>query len=200
MIIILSLSVVGLGGYIIYDKVLSSDNEIVDNNNSNIPNNNETNIIENITKEEIKEIFNFVYNYYELPVVYCGETDNTIVQIYGTDRYVSKEFSSYDEMLNSLKKYMTIEVITGNSPWSATTKEYYLEQDGKLYCNVTYKGYVYSHGNIEIEVTLQEENKIECVATMELTDSSDNKRYDKVNITLEKNNDNWIIASYEEQN
>ena len=156
--------------------------------------------INDITIENIKEIFNFVYNYYEKPVVYCGEEDTPYVQIYGTDRYASTEFATYDDMLNSLKKYMSIEVIAGKSPFAATTKEYYLEKDGKLYCTATHKGYVYDHENIEIEITSQEENKVNCVATMELVDPSNSKTYDKVNIELEKSNNNWIITAYNKSN
>ena len=135
-----------------------------------------------------------------MPIVYCGKTDNTLVQIYGTARRTSKEFTAYEKMLNSLKKYMTIDVIADKPSFAATTKEYYLEQDGNLYCTETYKGYPYGLGNIEIEITSQEENKIECVATMELTDMSNNKTYDKVDIVLENNNDNWIVTKYIKQN
>lgn len=99
-------------------------------------------------------------------------------------------------MLNSLKKYMSIEVIAGKSPWSATAKEYYLEKDGKLYCNETHKGYIYNWGNVEIEITNQSADKVESVATMELIDPDNNKTYDKVNITLELKDNNWIITSY----
>ena len=91
---------------------------------------------------------------------------------------------------------MSVEVISGKTPWAATTKEYYLEQDGKLYCEETYKGYMYGHGNIEVEITSQTENKVICVATMELTDPSENKTYDKVNLVLENIDGNWIITSY----
>ena len=99
-------------------------------------------------------------------------------------------------MLNSLKKYMSTEVIAGKSPWGATAKEYYLEKDGKLYCEETNKGYPYGNGNVEIEITNQSTDKVESVATMELIDSENNKTYDKVNITLELKDNNWIITSY----
>ena len=188
IIIILSILVVTLSGYIIYDKVLN-DKEIQEENNNN---NNK-----GISEEEIKEIFKFVYSYYELPIVYCGKTDNTLVQIYGATRKASTEFTTYEEMLNSLKKYMSTDVIVDKSAFAATTKEYYLEQDDKLYCEETYKGYPYGLGNIELEITIQNENKVDCIATMELTDMSNNKTYDKVNITLEKINNNWIITSYD---
>lgn len=174
------------------------NDNITDNNESN---NNENNPqTSNIKVDDIKTIFKVAYDYYELPKVYCGKADHTIVKIYGTDRYASTEFSTYEEMLNSLKKYMSVEVISGKTPWAATTKEYYLEQDGKLYCEETYKGYMYGRGNVEVEITSQTENKVTCVATMELTDPSENKTYDKVNLVLESKDDNWIITSYAKQN
>ena len=150
----------------------------------------------NLSAEDIKEIFKVAYNYYELPAVYCGKTESEIVEINGASRKASAEFTTYDEMLNSLKKYMSIEVIAGKSPWSATAKEYYLEKDGKLYCNETNKGYIYNWGNVEIEITNQSADKVESVATMELIDPDNNKTYDKVNITLELKDNNWIITSY----
>ena len=113
----------------------------VNNPNQSTDNNLET---KNITTEDIKEIFKVAYNYYELPAVYCGKTESEIVEINGASRKASAEFTTYDEMLNSLKKYMSIEVIAGKSPWSATAKEYYLEKDGKLYCNETNKLYIYN--------------------------------------------------------
>ena len=94
---------------------------------------------------------------------------------------------------------MSTEVIAGKSPWGATAKEYYLEKDGKLYCEETNKGYPYGNGNVEIEITNQSDNKIDCIATMELIDMSNNKTYDKVNITLELKDNNWIITSYKKQ-
>lgn len=203
IIIILSALVVVLTGYIVYDKLLNN-NTGIENNRDNISNNNSDanniNSNENITEEKIREIFKFVYNYYELPIVYCGKTDNTLAQIYGTARKVSTEFTTYKELLNSLKKYISTDVIADKQAFAATTKEYYLEQDGKLYCTETYKGYLYGLGNIDIEIILQEENKIESIATMELIDMANTKTCDKVDIVLEKNNDNWIVTKYKKQN
>lgn len=172
----------------------SNDTEV--NNPNQSANKNNDSETKNITTEDIKEIFKVAYNYYELPAVYCGKTESEIVEINGASRKASAEFTTYDEMLNSLKKYMSIEVIAGKSPWSATAKEYYLEKDGKLYCNETYKGNIYNWGNVEIEITNQSADKVESVATMELIDPDNNKTYDKVNITLELKDNNWIITSY----
>ena len=194
IIILSALCILFATGTISFNSNKANDDEINENiNDTNDDNNVQTS---NIKVEDIKEIFEVAYNYYELPTVYCGKSDHTIVNIYGTDRYASTEFTNYDAMLNSLKKYMSVEVISGKTPWAATTKEYYLEQDGKLYCEETYKGYMYGHGNIEVEITSQTENKVICVATMELTDPSENKTYDKVNLVLENIDGNWIITSY----
>lgn len=177
------------------DTEVNNSNQSANKNNDSDQNNNNSET-KNITAEDIKEIFKVAYNYYELPAVYCGKTESEIVEINGVSRKASEEFTTYDEMLNSLKKYMSIEVITGKSPWSATAKEYYLEKDGKLYCNETYKGYIYQWGDVEIEITNQSTDKVESVATMELIDPENNKTYDKVNITLELKDNNWIITSY----
>ncbi len=179
----------------------SNDTEVNNSNqndtkNDSLEQNTNNSEAKNITVDNIKEIFKVVYNYYALPEVYCGKTESKIVEIYGTSRKVSVDFTTYDEMLNSLKKYMSVEVIAGKSPWGATAKEYYLEKDGKLYCEETNKGYPYGNGNVEIEITNQSDNKIDCIATMELIDMSNNKTYDKVNITLELKDNNWIITSY----
>ena len=194
IVILSALCILFATGTISFNSNKANDDEVNENiNDTNDDNNVQTS---NIKVEDIKEIFEVAYNYYELPTVYCGKSDYTIVNIYGKDRYASTEFTNYDAMLNSLKKYMSVEVISGKTPWAATTKEYYLEQDGKLYCEETYKGYMYGHGNIEVEITSQTENKVICVATMELTDPSENKTYDKVNLVLENIDGNWIITSY----
>ncbi len=210
LVIILSLMVVGLSSFVIYDKVLS-DNEQKEENKDNLGENtseeNNNNLEsdptkENISTEEIKEIFEFVYNYYELPQVYCGKSEitNRMPESgYALPYEVSLEFKSYDEMLSHLKKYMSEEVISNKQGFSSTDRNWYFEDENKLFCLQAGKGYPYTFGDIDIEITLKNKNTITGLATMELTDWSNNKTYDKVNITLELNNNNWIITSYEKQ-
>lgn len=199
IIIILSLVIIGLIGYITYDKILSNNhNEIIENIEENDTTKND-NTVKIPSNEEIKEIFDFTYNYFEMPFVYCGKTDNKFAEIYGTARYISTEFTTYDEMLNSLKKYMTIDVIVSKTPFAATTKEYYLEKDGKLYCDDTYKGYIYEQENIDINITNSNENIITFVGTMELSDGDNNTIYDKADVILEYINESWIVTSYKKQ-
>lgn len=200
IVILSSLCILFATGTISFNSNKATNETNETNENINDTNNDNNVQTSNIKVEDIKEIFKVAYNYYELPTVYCGKSDHTIVNINGKDRYASTEFTTYEAMLNSLKKYMSVEVISGKTPWAATTKEHYLEQDGKLYCEETYKGYVYDYGNIEVEITSQTENKVCCVATMELIDLSESKTYDKVNLVLEKTEGNWIITSYNKQN
>lgn len=201
LIIILSILVLALSGYIVYDKVLNK-NELPLENNIGAENNNEENVSNDITEQEIKNIFRFVYDYMEIPQSYCGESTTGIVNHTNEGMHIydmSTEYSTYNELINDLKKYMSTEVMSSGR-FPSTNKDSYFEKEGKLYCENSQKGYPYGLGNIEIEITSKNENRIVCLATMELTDMSNNKTYDKVNITLEKNNDNWIITSYEKQN
>jgi hypothetical protein len=91
---------------------------------------------------------------------------------------------------------MSIEVIS-NATYPAINQDLYKEENNKLYCEMTYKGYMYGRGNIEIEITSQTKNKVVCVATMELTDPGENKSYDKVNLVLEQKENKWIVTNYE---
>jgi len=50
LVIVLSLLVVGLGGFIIYDKVLNKNNEVIEKNNNSAEEKNENNIDENLDK------------------------------------------------------------------------------------------------------------------------------------------------------
>ena len=151
--------------------------------------------------EDIKEIFKVAYNYYELPAVYCGKTESEIVEINGASRKASAEFTTYDEMLNSLKKYMSIEVIAGKSPWSATAKEYYLEKDGNLYVAYTWKGTNISKSkisNTNYVITLIEKNKIDGMVTINWLDVADEaSETENIDVELIKENGNWKINKYD---
>lgn len=56
---------------------------------------------------------------------------------------------------------------------------------------ITFKSY-----DTKVNNPNQSTDKVESVATMELIDPDNNKTYDKVNITLELKDNNWIITSY----
>ena len=176
------------------------------NFNENKENENNCNVVEavvnnKISEWEIKEKFAFVYDYNVLPFVYCGETQMDSVKINEKDYEYSYEFNTYDEMLNYLKQYMSVDVISSKRAFAATDRNNYLEKDNNLYCLKTYKGYMYGHNVKDIEIVKEENNKVIFVGNMELTWPYDgNKTYDKVNCTIEYIDNNWIITSFEKQN
>ena len=175
------------------------------NFNEDRDNENNSNVVEEIVNNkisewEIKEKFEYVYGYNVLPIVTCGETQTGMIKIGDKDYYMSNEFNTYDEMLSYLNKFMSKEFMYNKYAFKATDKNNYLEKDNNLYCDVTYKGYMYGHNVKDIEIVKEENNKVIFVGNMELTDPSNNKQYDKVNCTIEYIDNNWIITSFEKQN
>lgn len=195
LVIILSLLVVGLGGFIVYDKVLSND-KVEDNNevngcvNNNITNNNSQNTqeyvgyikpeehveIEENKKTKLVEVFKFVYNYNLSKFYgnYCvGGTDenDTINPPSGADsiheyNIASTEYSSFKEMMDYLETYMTPNIIYDTD---FMTIDNFIEKDGKLYCPYFYtgKGGVYEFKDAKIKYSKPYENHIH--VTMETT-------------------------------
>jgi len=225
LIVILSLLVVGLSGFIVYDKVLSN-NEVENNGNSNNDVNNNTNnnyqstqeyvgfvnpeehveIEENI-KPKLVEVFMFVYNYNESKLYgnYCvGSIDknDTIDPPSGADsihkyNIASTEYSSFEEMMDYLKTYMTTNVIYNTD---FMTIDNFIEKDGKLYCPYfdTGKGGIYKFKDAKIKYSKPYENVI--YVTMETTLFTDmgggSSATELFDVTFKKKNNNWIISSY----
>lgn len=134
MVIILCLLVVGLSGYIVYDKVLSEEKENVQDVTSNKNSTNDNVELDENTKSELKNVFRFVYDYYDTGNAYCGGYTDEYITTSKTPSngfYASKQFTSYSEMINHLKEYMTEHVIYGEYYMSSDS---YIEKDGKLYC------------------------------------------------------------------
>ena len=227
LVIILSLLVIGLGGFIVYDKLLSGDSDkCVDNaiSNENVNNDSQTeqeNIgfikpeehveIEESIKPKLIEVFEFVYGYNNAKFYghYCvGETDendkiNPPSASVSWHKYniASKEFSSFKEMMDYLKKYMTTNIIYNDQ---YMTIDNFIEKDGKLYCPyfATGKGSVYSFKEAKIKYSKPWNNGF--YVTMETTlvtdlgsGSSMNEIFD---VTFENKNNNWIISSYKRVN
>ena len=206
-IVILSLLVVGLGGYIIYEKVNYESAEKNNNcTNDNTVENDKMNESENINtadhveledsvKTKLKEVFEFVYDYYNTAGSYCGTIsfDDEIEPQPDNVYNASTQYSSFNEMINHLKKYMTEHVIYGLNYMSADS---YIEKDGKLYCpNFNKGGFEY-----ELDSTIKYSKpydqviytKIEAKATYD--NYSETELY---NVTFEQKNNNWVISSYE---
>lgn len=215
MVIILCLLVLGLSGYIVYDKVFSDEKENVQNMNGNEnstndnKNNNEnrdeqdTSDYEELDKNtisELKKVFRFVYDYYDWGNAYCGSYSKNDT-IYSADYYnanyytASSQYSSFNKMINHLKEYMTEHVIYGKHYMSSDT---YIEKDGKLYCPDFGKdGNLYQLEDITIKDSKTYDTHI--YTTVETKLVYEGTIYETYKVTFEKRDNRWIISSYEKQ-
>lgn len=231
LVVILSLLVVGLSGFIVYDKILSNNetenndnteiNDDVNNNMNTNTNNNSQNTqdyngfispeehveIEENIKPKLVEIFKFVYNYNKSKFYgnYCvGGTDknDTINPPSGADsihkyNIASTEYSSFKEMMDYLKTYMTTNVIYNTD---FMTIDNFIEKDGKLYCPYfdTGKGGIYEFKDAKIKYSKPWMNGY--YVTMETTLSTDmgggSSATELFDVTFKKKNNTWIISSY----
>lgn len=201
--IILFIIVLGLISYIVYDKytnreigidyIVTDESEIENNNDKQ-----ELNYEEIVT--EVKNKFDFAFEYFNSIVSYCGESklSERKNEETGASYNISSQFNTYNDMYNHLKQYMSEDVINSKAAFN-TAKENYIEEDGKLYCATFNKGGIYTYGKSYIQIDLMNENKIVVSALKELIDPSNNIEYKKINLTLEKENGNFIITSYEVQ-
>lgn len=142
LVIILSLLVVGLGGFIVYDKVLSN-NEIENNDNKKDEVNNNDNDSKLLSNEEAvvegKRLYDKATEIYESWVLipYCGVARNEIkegdIEIlgdsnYGNGSYYKSNFTSLDDLKNHLKQWLSEDIIN-----EKVVKSYVL--NGETYYN-----------------------------------------------------------------
>lgn len=215
LVVILSLLVVGLGGYIVYDKVLSKEDSNINNgvkDNDNIQNNtdNTTNNDASTSgnddldlSKKLKSVFGSIYNFMISPNPYCGKrsSDDKIEAEGGLYYYASTEFSSYQEMIDKFKKYASEEVLTRGG----TTKQYYLEKDGKLYCKDHGKGKVLGYRDAFINISEETDNRVVADVIAVLTTDMWENNPDTISyyiedykVVFEKNSNNeFIITSME---
>lgn len=215
LVVILSLLVVGLGGYIVYDKVLDKEDSNINNDvkdNDNIQNNtdNTTNNDASTSgnddldlSKKLKNVFGSIYDFMISPNPYCGKrsSDDKIEAEGGLYYYASTEFSSYQEMIDKFKKYASEEVLTRGG----TTKQYYLEKDGKLYCKDHGKGKVLGYRDAFINISEETDNRvvadvIAVLATDMWENNPDTISYyiEDYKVVFEKNSNNeFIITSME---
>lgn len=198
--IILLVLVLVLGNYIIYDKLFNKDTDISNTNTSNKDN-------YDTLFNDLKEKFVFTAEYYEMPKVYCGETEGSVhLEELGYNYYKSTQFNSYDERTNYLKQYMSENVIEGQRFFTYGDKyPTYYEKDGNLYCITTAKGNPYLIYNRILEIKSISSDTITAkgITAEYIPDYSDdnfiNNTYDYIiyNIKYEKIDNKWIITSFE---
>lgn len=141
---------------------------------------------------EFSKIHKFAYDYF-LTWPYCGEyeaitVDDPVYDMQG----ISKDFKSFDELYNYLKKYMSNDVINQNTH---TVKENYYIKDGKLYCKFDAKGWVYEYQSSKVNILTLTDKKAETKIIIRSKDEED-ILIEYFDVTFEKINDNWIITKY----
>lgn len=202
IIVVLLIIVIGLVGYIVYDKILnveddyeiSDDNNVGTTNNTTINNNSNTSLDKeyNSLFNEIKNIYDVVYDFKTTQYVYCGKSESSNHQMVdGINDNVSTQFKTYDEMYNYLKQYMSEELIKDQRYYE---KNFYREENGKLYCLNAGKELSYDLGDVNISITSIENNKITVMAVQEIIPNE--TYYQKMKITYELVNDKYIVTSF----
>ena len=146
--------------------------------------------------DELTDKFREAYNYFEEPNAYFGTLymrSSSLEEEDGKVYYASYQFESYEEMINYLKGIMSEELINKKQ---SISKEHYIEKDGKLYCEDFGKGGAYDYTDTTIEnIELVTKNKIKATGRVELA-FDNNKEYKEVELTFEKQGQNWIITEY----
>lgn len=136
---------------------------------------------------ELSKIHKFVYDYF-LSWPYCGESE----KVDGNDLLrVSKQFKTYNELSNYLKGYMSEDLIYQN-------KESYYEENGKLYCKMDAKGWVYEYQSNKVNIVNLTDVKAETKVTVTSVDPENSEYVEEFDVTFEKVNGNWVITKYEE--
>jgi len=182
----------------------NDNDDVIINNNSNNDNilDNDVDMSKHVELDEelktnLKNVFKFVYDYYDSGNGYCGgySSEDKIENVEGANWYTaSSKYSSFDEMIKYLKDYMTEHVIYGVYSMSSDS---YIEKDGKLYCPNSGKGgNIYHLDDIIIKYSKPYTGVIYTNIETKLSGYgySMNELYD---VTFEKKNDKWVISSYE---
>lgn len=208
IIIILSILIVIVGGYILYDKVLNVE-EIREESNDQTDAKEEViiNVEGNVDYKqlinELHKTFDVVYNYYYANGnSYCGSYDWNYSLSSSSDYRImgytaSSDFDSYNEMIDYLKKYMSEDIIYAKE---TTNKEFYIEKDNRLYCgNLGKGGNMYEPSNMIIQINSINEDNINTTIAVELSYKDDQKTYktyENHEITFSKLKERYIVTSY----
>ncbi len=220
LIVILTIIGICLVGFCVWYGVnyFKGEEKPVEQPSSNVEQslNSETNKVENNSCDDIKEpenyiendalvsefskIHKFVYVFF-LETTYCGEGELQVVEDIDNpndDAAISKQFKSYDELLDYLKKYMSIAVINRHSNIG---KENYYVKDGKLYCKLDSKGWLYGYESSKVNIISLNNNKAETriiVKSINEWDVEVSELLEYFNATFEKVDGNWVITKYKE--
>lgn len=212
IIVVLSILVVLLATGNNLFKSISSANDTtspntLENNQTTMINSSEAEIIlKNLYNDAVRHIFN-------QGVSYCGEYadgNDGSLELNGFFYTKSATFKSFEELDNYVKKYMTDSLLESSRYNHSTTigektiNSYY-EKDGSLYCNGWGKG-----GNLGLEYYLADESIFTIsnikeksydgeIKAVYYDTGQENKTTLTIKVTVVKQNDIWLLNTYEEQ-
>lgn len=222
--IVLFIVIILFGGYIVYNEIfrdefnnfnkennsndIKEENDDVSNNDNLIVNSDKiivdlTNSDLDLLKETLNKKVEFVYNnYFNSSEPFCGDKEKSDISSKngGLGYYVSVDFNTYDEMINYLRKYMSDDVIG-----KRFGREFYMEQNGNLYCSLSGKGSGYILDESFMQIKEYSSNKIEIEVSFSLKffppvipESAVWVDYKKYSVIFENINNNWIITLFNE--
>ena len=197
-----------VGGCLFATKTISFSSK-TDSNNVN-----KKTVSNNIlTKDEavaiLKEKYNVSRKVFDLGMIsYCGEYatgDNSSKNINDTLYMKSATYSSFEELSNYLKNYMTEELLNSTKNYNDSVSKSYYEENGNLYCNTRNKGSDVTYSifiDDESKYTINEINEKEIKATIQAVyfDNSETSKNTRIiDVSMIKNSDKWLINSYEDK-
>lgn len=224
IIIILTFFVLCLGGYIVYDKILSensnTNNEInsddtnydkeveEDNQDVNINDMNQSNKENTFDEDEMLKIVMDVtkkyFEYINSLGPYCGELDWDDYISFGS--YETKDFRDYNaskkfNSINEIKEYYKSFMVEDLFPKYLNNGVSYIEQNGKLYCQLSHKGCGNTYNEEESYYVIKSVTESTIVSSVNLASQTcgSGEIYDRWegNVTIIKNSEgNWIISKY----
>lgn len=184
LVIILSLLVVALGAFVIYDKFINNENDTI--------NNEETKIVDEKIKQAIIDYFeifksagSFDKPLIDLQLMKANQNNNFELT---SDGYIKTDIS-YSKFINTIKNYMTEEWFNNE----INKLDIYKEQDGLLcYDNGGTSGADFEVGNITLK---NNESGSRYIADLYEYDLENNKNYiGAIEFDVTKYNDKYVIS------
>lgn len=191
----------------------NTENNVTQNNieNTTLTNSDAISIIKKLYSKDVRELYNEA-------VAYCGERETgegSHLSIDGFGYTKSKSFKSIKELEEHLKIYMTESLLSSSNYNKSVTIDgknitSYVEKDGALYCNGWNKGSnmelaYYSEEETSFEVNNISETSFEASINAiyydvdyETNKSASARTVKKINVTVIKENDSWLLDKYSE--
>ena len=201
LVIILGLLVVGLSGYIVYDKVLKyNSKEEMNSNKENL-------LTEAEAKVILKDLEEKYYEYYRVKnaETYCGDLDRNDNLSFGSNETMNLRIynsSKTFKTISELKDYLSNIMVNDLMPKNFDNGVSYIEKDGKLYCQSSQKGLDgFRDYDKETEyniVSIKSDTIVSNVLLWALYMGDEDSIKRDAKITIVKNESGkWLVSNYE---